>query len=371
MKIKSSPAKVICKNRNSRHNYFAWPTVGRLRNGKLAVVASGFRTGHVCPFGKSVICFSENEGETWTPPAVLIDTPLDDRDSGIMAFGESSVIVTSFTNGIDFQRWTNESEKDATHKDTYAYIEEYLKLPAVKEGEDKFFGSTCVISNDNGVTWSDVIKLPVAAPHGPCRLNDGTLLFFGVRNKYGPDKKFLDFQLVTTIECHRIFPDGRTEFVCEIENVPEALFTEPHAVQLSSGKIIVHIRAQKGWRDISIFSVYQCESDDLSKGFTTPHRILPPEGGAPSHLIELSNGMLMSTYSYRKSPFAIKAMFSKDEGKTWDYDNVVYQNPESGIDMGYPTSVELSDGKILTTFYSSETETSPKEIMQTVWSYEE
>lgn len=97
-------ARVVCSNKNSIHNYFAWPTVAKLQDGTLAFVASGFRMRHVCPFGKVVICYSRNQGKTWSPPAVLIDTPLDDRDSGILPYGEKSVIVTSFNDTIREQR---------------------------------------------------------------------------------------------------------------------------------------------------------------------------------------------------------------------------------------------------------------------------
>lgn len=56
MKIQTVGApKVIISNRDSQHNYFAWPTIAKLQNGKIAVVASGFRLKHVCPFGKAVI----------------------------------------------------------------------------------------------------------------------------------------------------------------------------------------------------------------------------------------------------------------------------------------------------------------------------
>ena len=44
------------------------------------------------------------DGETWSVPMVINDTPLDDRDGGILAFGEKDVIVTSFTNTVEFQR---------------------------------------------------------------------------------------------------------------------------------------------------------------------------------------------------------------------------------------------------------------------------
>ena len=102
--IKIGEEKVIMSNPESKHNYFGWPSAVRLQNGKIAVVASGFRLRHVCPFGKTVISYSDDDGETYTMPAPVIDTVLDDRDGGIVPFGERNVIVTSFNNAIEFQR---------------------------------------------------------------------------------------------------------------------------------------------------------------------------------------------------------------------------------------------------------------------------
>jgi len=103
MKIaKIGNLKLIMSNSYGKHNYFAWPTVTRLKNGKIAVVASGYRLRHICPFGKTVISYSEDEGETYTRPAPVIDTVLDDRDGGILAFGASNVIVSSFNNSVEF-----------------------------------------------------------------------------------------------------------------------------------------------------------------------------------------------------------------------------------------------------------------------------
>ena len=104
MKIEILSRKVICENVDGRHDYFGWPTVTRMKNGKLVMGASGLRLAHLCPFGKCVLSFSEDEGQTWSLPAVVIDTPLDDRDCGLAAFGESSLLVNSFNNTTQMQR---------------------------------------------------------------------------------------------------------------------------------------------------------------------------------------------------------------------------------------------------------------------------
>ena len=102
--LKILAQNTVMQNRDSLHSYFGWPTVARLQDGRLAAVASGFRRTHVCPFGKAVISYSEDGGRTWSAPSPIIDTPLDDRDAGILPFGENSVIVTSFNNSVEFQR---------------------------------------------------------------------------------------------------------------------------------------------------------------------------------------------------------------------------------------------------------------------------
>ena len=64
MKIKKiGESKIIMSNPMSRHQYFAWPSVARLQNGKIAVVASGYRLSHICPFGKTVISYHPRAGD--------------------------------------------------------------------------------------------------------------------------------------------------------------------------------------------------------------------------------------------------------------------------------------------------------------------
>ena len=57
----------------------------------LAAVFSGERMNHVCPFGKVMISYSEDERESWTLPATLLDTPLDESDAGICVCGGNRI----------------------------------------------------------------------------------------------------------------------------------------------------------------------------------------------------------------------------------------------------------------------------------------
>lgn len=360
--IQMGEPQIIMQNPDSHHNYFGWPTVARLQNGKIAVTASGYRLRHVCPFGKMVIAYSEDEGKTYTRPAPVIDTVLDDRDGGVVPFGENGVIVTSFNNLTDFQRQYAESAYDRGYLDS-----------VTKEEESKDLGVTFRISQDCGVTFGPIYKSPVTSPHGPVVLQDGSLLWVGrVFSPADAQQKGVD-----CIQAHRIHLDGTTEYVGQIENIDidgrEPLSCEPHAIVLEDGRILVHIRVQMLdfiTQPDGIFTVYQAESTDNGRTWSKPIPILPPKGGSPAHLFRHSSGMLISTYGYRLAPYGVKAMFSRDGGETWDTGYDIYVN-HVGPDLGYPSTVELSDGSLLTVFYAHPEEDGPAVILQQRWRFEE
>lgn len=340
--------EIVMSNPESRHNYFGWPTVTRLQNGKIAVVASGFRLRHVCPFGKTVIAYSEDEGKTYTKPAPVIDTVLDDRDGGIVPFGKSGVIVTSFNNRVAFQRDCAKT----------AYDLEYLNLIAPEE-ESAALGSTFRISHDCGVTFGPIMKSPITSPHGPVVLPDGSLLWVGTT--------FNGVSNNNSIKAYRIEMDGTMTYVGEIEDIKvgdeNGLSCEPHAIVLDDGTILVHIRADR------TFTIYQSESKDGGKTWSKPKQLLPQYGGSPPHLFRHSSGMLICTYGYRQAPFGVRAMFSADGGKTWDAEHDLYVNNVNG-DLGYPSTIELADGSLLTVFYAHPSEEEPAVIMQQRWRFE-
>jgi len=72
----------------------------------------------------------------------------------------------------------------------------------------------------------------------------------------------------------------------------------------------------------------------------------------PPHLIQLRSGAVLNTYSWRRPPFGQRACVSYDEGHTWDVAHeIVIRDDAPDADLGYPASVELPDGTILTVHY--------------------
>lgn len=344
--------KTIISNPHSRHGYFAWPTVSLLQNGKIAVCASGFRLEHICPFGKAVISYSSDGGETYTYPAPVIDTPLDDRDAGICPFGEKSVILTSFNNSADMQRQHNKDNE---------YVQRYIDT-ITKEDEEKYLGSTFRISHDCGVTFGKIHKSPITSPHGPTELKDGTVLWAGTR--------FED--VFCGIEVRRLDTEsGETELIGKITaSDKNYVLNEPHMIELPDGRLICHMRCENAelfdGGEEKLFTVFQSVSDDGGKTWSEPEMLLDETGGAPPHLILLSSGLVVSTYGRRKQPYGIMAMISSDGGVTWKKDFRLYKNTASD-DIGYPSTIELEDGILLTAFYATDEDGKLCEIRQQKW----
>ncbi len=356
----------ILSNPDSFHNYFAWPTVVRLADGNLMTVASGYRLRHVCPFGKCVASYSFNEGKTWTRPAPVIDTPLDDRDAGIAVSG-NRVILTSFNNDVKMQRsWNNDKAQAYFHSKKEAYVDAYLDKIAETDAEEKYLGSIYAISEDGGYNFGPIKKCPVTSPHGPSTTNDGGLFYVGRDFTLG------DYDFTKQILCYMMDEKGDFLPVGVIPDLPESLhctMCEPHAIMLPDGKIIVHIRVENVGSvspEEKVFTIYQSESTDGGKTFTTPHQLLSQTGGSPAHLLLLKDGRLLSVYGYREKPYGIRAMISKDGGESWETDLVLHADEVDG-DIGYPATVELKNGNLLTVFYAHPEKGAPCEIRQIIW----
>lgn len=351
MKIKLiGSTKIIMSNPEGHRAYFGWPTLAKLRNGKLAVGASGYRLEHICPFGKGVIAFSDDEGEHYSKPEAVFDTVLDDRDVGLTVFGESGLIATSFNNTLEFQRGNMPQTKEC-----FDYIDSVSP-----EDEADALGVSFRISKDNGKSFGRIYKSPVTSPHGPIVLNDGTILWIGT--VYGEQGK---------IEAYTINPDdGSVSFYSRIgtDGCGGLMLDEPHAIQLPDGKIICHFRIEEESKNI--FTLYQSVSEDNGKTWSEPRQIIKDDSGAPAHLFLHSSGTLISAFSRRTLPYGIRVIFSNDGGESWSEEQIIYENNCSD-DLGYPSTVELGDGSLLTVFYAVEgDENSPAVILQQKWCFE-
>jgi len=345
---------IVCRLSDERFGYFGWPTVARLDDGTLLVASSGLRSEHICPWGKTVLNTSLDAGRTWSPPRVINDSPLDDRDAGIVNLGGGGLLVSWFTLDTRAYLKTQESQAWVRNWLGSAEVDSWqVKLATVTDAiAAQSSGSWIRRSADRGLTWSAPIRVPVSAPHGPLCLRNGDLLYLG--KPYGA----WDDMTHGSITAARSSDGGQTWQVLGLVPVhpgtDPANYHEPHVVELPSGRLLGMIRIEdhngkelKG-AGIPSFSLMQTESVDGGRTWTTAK----PLGfyGSPPHLLRHSAGVLVLTYGYRQAPFGQRVAFSDDDGATWDHDWIIRDDGPDG-DLGYPSTVELGDGRLFTVGY--------------------
>jgi hypothetical protein len=73
------------------------------------------------------------------------------------------------------------------------------------------------------------------------------------------------------------------------------------------------------------------------------------------------------SYGYRRAPFGNQARISGDGGRTWSEPVTISADGASG-DLGYPSTVELADGKLLTVWYELPAGSKRAVLRQSKWS---
>ena len=72
------------------------------------------------------------------------------------------------------------------------------------------------------------------------------------------------------------------------------------------------------------------------------------------------------SYGHRRKPFGNQARISDDGGKTWS-EPITISADGAGGDLGYPSTVELGDGSLLTVWYEKPAGSSPAGLRQARW----
>jgi len=142
---------------------------------------------------------------------------------------------------------------------------------------------------------------------------------------------------------------------------------EPHAVELPDGSILGTIRVH-GEAYAGKSTTFTALSSDGGKTWSVPQEV--PGTGIPAHLLLHSSGILVMTHGRRYAPIGVYARVSEDGGKTWGQD-VMIGSEAPDWDMGYPSSVELSDGSVFTVYYQKYRDDPYASVLYTKWNLSE
>ncbi len=322
--------------------YHGWPTVARRKSGELLLVCSGGRETHVCPFGRVELMRSRDEGATWGWPRVVLDLEIDDRDSGVLETAKGTILATTFTS-LAYVSELKKAEKTPPGSPGAWPADRLKRWQAAhnrlsEEQRKAILGVWMVRSTDGGLTWSAPYDSRVNSPHGPVQLADGRLLYAGKELWRGGRNGVCESA-----------DDGQTwRWLAEIPTRPDddpQAYHELHAVETADNRLVAQIRNHNKRNS---GETLQSESSDGGKTWTTPHSI--GVWGLPSHLLRLRDGRLLMTYGHRRAPLGNQARVSKDHGRTWSEPIIVSGDGTTG-DLGYPSTVQLGDGSLLSVWY--------------------
>ena len=163
---------------------------------------------------------------------------------------------------------------------------------------------------------------------------------------------------------------------------PEPMFAEVSIVRLPDGDLLATSRTQG---DHAIGDMPPADfpadlgeaanhmmlmtSKDNGVTWTTPRPFLS-RSEVHAHLLVLQDGRVLCTYATYHLPFGVFAMVSEDSGRTWDTNHPVQLGISWDLYVGWPTSIQLPDGDIVTAFairaYNDSDRTMDDQIAQAV-----
>ena len=346
--------------------YYGWPTVGVTKDDELIVVASGGREGHICPFGRVDMFRSRDKGQTWTWPQTIYDSPIDDRDGGLLVTDKGTLLVTTYTdpNGKYAAMLKEEAARRAKgEKEMSDQRYNRWKKACERLGERESIrelGCFLLRSTDDGVNWEARRRIPVNSNHGPFQTKSGRIIYPGVemwteeRAEFFRREKAAGETMVPSGNRVSVwYSDDDGQNWAFLSAIPARggdsidHYHELHGVEAEDGTLIVQIRNHN---ERNNQETLQCESHDGGKTWTEPHEI--GVWGLPSHLTRLADGRLLMSYGYRRAPLGQYVRVSDDSGKSWSEPMYIGPNEVSG-DLGYPSTAQLSDGSLVTVWYET------------------
>ncbi|MBI4244186.1 MAG: exo-alpha-sialidase [Planctomycetes bacterium] len=283
---------------------------------------------------------SVDGGETWSEPIRVTNSTYNDREGYLVMLKDGTLLLC------------------------------YMRVMSEIDPLHPWHGPFICESKDGGRRWShpwqvDISKFCPAGPfgcgaRGHVVLPDGTFMFFV--GTYESPQRPKEYVIISK--------DGGHTFDAyyQITNMgADSSFT-----RLQSGKLLGFLRingadyprrgAHPDIANLGEKVHFMALTESLDNGKTWSHPVKVTEyNEIPGHILVLKDGNVVVTFGVRHFPLGIQALISHDEGKTWDWDKKILLSWNGSLcrtsnghvrhSIGHPFSVELPDGKILTSYY--------------------
>lgn len=310
----------------------------KLKNGELLLMARE-GTEHISIDGDVIMLRSKDGGQTWGDKQVIAGIKdLDEREGCGIQLKDGTIVVGIYFNNL--------YDADGRY---------HSKTPPPPVKTPTSLGTYIITSKDDGHTWSEpnYIKtdgMPFKNMEGPTdapiEMPDGSLVMGVIGYALEGDAKNNGCVLLRSED-----QGTNWKYVSTIASDPGGKlggFAEPGIVRTKTGRVIAGLRNHGP--DNAIWVTW---SDDDGKSWSPVRKT--EMYGHPVDLIQLADGRVMATYGIRPQhamPAGVRACFSTDNGETWNVRGEVQIRKDfMNWDVGYPESLEMPDGRVLTVYY--------------------
>jgi Neuraminidase (sialidase) len=300
----------------------------RLSDSRLAAILRG-GDAHIGRSGRLDWVESADGGLTWTKPRTIVDSPEDDRNPALGQLRDGTILLAyCVLSGYD------ESGRHLSKN----------------RAERVFDGVYLMRSKDGGKTWSKSERIPsTSRPPG---------VTSAAVSPFGKIVQLRDGSVLMAVYYEANLPDGTQQFQSWVYRSKDGGRTwgeatlvqldgnETALTELADGVIVAAVRTSRaGFLQVT-------RSRDGGRTWSTPSAITK-NGEHPADLIQLRDGRVLLAFGERNPPRGVRAIISSDNGVTWS-PQIELASDAPNVDCGYPSSVELSTGRIATIYYQVE-----------------
>ncbi len=356
--------------------YCSFPHVVRLPDQRLALVfrraskfsydaaLNGIATHHD-PNSSIEILFSSDDGATWSERKTIYNTQYGVNDPAITVLKSGKLLIRFVALNItSSENYHDLGQKIFSHRTEHGLVTNVI-------------GNIVMSSVDLGQNWKEIGMDSVPALGPSCsrdpivECDDNTLLmpvYTGAPQRSDETWVLRSFNGgVTWGSPSKIASDPQGTH-SQLQGIN---YNECSIVNLSNGHFVGLIRGDSSFHTSNtefmpvggVGQLYLAHSFDSGLSWTKP--IDTGIFGQPGALTKLSSGDLLATYGYRKTPFGVRARVLSTENWKWG-EEVIIRDDSNTWDCGYPFSLELMPGKILSVYYNTD-ENGIRHIQSSIW----
>jgi hypothetical protein len=276
--------------------------------------------GHLGQTGEITVLASSN-GTDWQRRGAVFKKNTDVRNPSAFIFPDGKMLLAAYKYNV--------------------YGKNSFASPAKYQSPD-FYDTLVFSSGDGGYNWNEehasfnlvTDKIGKVSPHGSILLYNNRLLM----PAYNREGAFL-----------LASQDGGLNW--EIHSRIAARMLEPYVTETPDNKLIAVMRSARKskWSEASLISLFTGGQWSELAEVTKPVQ-------HPASILSLSDGRLLLSYSdrnYDRQRILLK--LSGDGGLTWGKEQQLGSQFEN-CDFGYPSTVEIKPGRLLTVFYVNRVE---------------